>query len=83
MKKLIATFFTVALLGSSAAGADPVEVGAHIGGVGAGVGIGGNGVGVGAHVGHVGAGVGVHVHPDHRRCSSWGWRSHQRYCRRW
>ena len=77
MKTIFATIFALALLGAGAASAD-VGAGIHIGPVGVGAHV-GDGVGVGAHVGTVGAGVGVHG--DHHRCSEYGWRHHERYCR--
>ena len=67
MKTLIASIFALALVGATAADAE--------------------GVGAGVHIGNVG--VGVHVGGDHRnyhrhrRCVSWGYRHHERYCRRW
>jgi hypothetical protein len=79
MKKLAASMFVLALISATAATAQ-VGAGIHVGGVGVGAHI-GDGVGVGAHVGHVGVGVGAHAG---RTChGGWGWRNHERYCRRW
>jgi hypothetical protein len=80
MKKLIASIFSLSLLAATAANAQ-VGVGVNVGPIGAGAHVGGNGIGAGAHVGNVGAGVGIHGHAHH--CSSWGWRNHQHYCRRY
>lgn len=80
MKKLAASLFALALVSASAATAQ-IGAGIHVGDVGVGAQI-GNGVGVGAHVGHVGVGVGARAYG--RTChGGWGWRDHQRYCRRW
>ena len=80
VKTLIASIFSLSLLAAPTAGAQ-VGVGVNVLGVGVGAHVGPNGVGAGAHVGSVGAGVGIHGHA--RRCSSWGWHDHERYCRRY
>jgi hypothetical protein len=80
MKSLIVSIFALSLVAATAASAQ-VGVGVNVLGVGVGAHVGPNGVGAGAHVGALGAGVGVHGHG--RRCSSWGWRNHEHYCRRY
>ncbi|MEJ0028781.1 MAG: hypothetical protein WDN01_22365 [Rhizomicrobium sp.] len=72
MKILIASIFALGLLGATAAtpATAAVGVGVHIGGVGAGV--------------HLGIGDrNRHRYHSRRHCVSWGYRHHQRYCRRW
>jgi hypothetical protein len=96
MKALIASVFSLAMLGAGAAYADGVGAGVNVLGVGVGAHIGSNGVGAGAHVGPVGAGAGVgpngvgtgaHVGSASagvgihgRHCDDWGTRNGERYC---
>ncbi|HEX3808849.1 MAG TPA: hypothetical protein VH000_11130 [Rhizomicrobium sp.] len=81
MKTVIASVFALALVGATAASAQSVGAGVHVGGVGVGASVGSH-TGVGAHVGHLHAGAGVHIHG--RTChGGWYWHNHHHYCRRW
>ena len=69
MKTLFASVLALSLLGATAANADLIGAGVHVGPVG-----------VGAHIG--GDDGDHHYYRHHHGCRSWGWHHHERYCRR-
>lgn len=73
MKLFVAAVLALGLLGPTAASADTVGVGVHIGGVG--VHVGGN---AGRH-----HGWNRHHRIRERYCTSWAWHHHHRTCRRY